>query len=318
MTSRRMVGLALLLALIAAVLPWQAGAANQPKARIYSFPANDVVFPEGIAYHAGNGDFFVGSTANGAVYRGNIRRNNLEVFLPGGQDGRTAAIGMKVNPQGQLFVAGGGTGMIWMYDAVTGRLLSAFSTGRQGGFINDVTITPDGAAYFTDSNIPVLYRIKADEQGVFRYETWMSFDGTPLQYTQGFNLNGIVSSADGKYLIVVQSNTGKLFRISTETKEVTPISLLGNDVMTFGDGMVLDGQTLYVVRNQLNLVVKLQLNADFSAGQQVGSVTDPSFMYTTTAAKVGDRMLLVNSQFNKRGGGATPTLPFTVSSIAAP
>ena len=73
---------------------------------------------------------------------------------------------------------------------------------------------------------------------------------------------------------------------------------------------------LYVVRNQLNLIVKLRLNDEYSAGQQVGSFTDSSFALTTTAAKTGDRLLVVNSQFNRRSG--TPTLPFTVSSVVIP
>src|SRR3712207_1191563 len=76
--------------------------------QIYTFPANDVVYPEGIGYHAGTGDFFVGSTNGGAVYRGNAWRGTrqLELFLPAGSDGRTDVRGIKVNPQGQLFLAG--------------------------------------------------------------------------------------------------------------------------------------------------------------------------------------------------------------------
>ena len=56
-------------------------------------------------------------------------------------------------------------------------------------------------------------------------EAWLALSGTPLEYEEGFNLNGIASSPDGAYLIVVQSNTGELFRITTETKEVTQIDL---------------------------------------------------------------------------------------------
>src|SRR3712207_6430972 len=243
--------------------PAQPGAAGGT--RIYSFPATDVGYPEGIGYHAGNGDFFVGSTNGGAVCRGNAWRGNpqLELFLPAGSDGRTDVRGIKVNPQGQLFLAGGPTGTMWMYDAVTGRFLSSFKNGIQGTFINDVAIAPDGAAYFTDSNVPNLYRIKPDAQGVYRFEFWRDLRGTAIQYAQGFNLNGIVVTPDGKYLITVQSNTGKLFRIATDTKEITEISLAGGDRMTAGDGLLLDGQTLYVVRNSLNLIVMLRMAPDF-------------------------------------------------------
>lgn len=302
-----------------APLAAQSGSQRGRDSISYTFPAADVVYPEGIGFHAGNGDFFVGSTVNGAVYRGNARRGNrqLELFLPGGSDGRTDVRGMKVNPQGQLFLAGGATGTMWMYDAVTGRFLSTFSNGAQGSFVNDVAIAPDGAAYFTDSNVPLLYRIKADAQGVYRFEVWRDLRDTPIQYAQGFNLNGIVATPDGKYLITVQSNTGKLFRIATDTKDVTEITLAGGDRMTAGDGLLLDGQTLHVVRNSLNLIVQLRLAPDYSSGQQIGSFTDPSFAFTTTIARADDRLLVVNSQFNRRNTN-DPVLPFTISSVPLP
>lgn len=314
---------AVLVMLIAVALAPRAeaagGAHHGSKTVLYSFPAADVVYPEGIAYHPGTGDFFVGSTSGGAVYRGNVRRGGrqIEPFLAAGSDGRTDVRGMKVNPQGQLFMAGGTTGIIWMYDAVTGRLLNSFRNGVGNSFLNDVAIAPDGAAYVTDSNVPLLYRVKADEQGVFRYEVWRDLRDTPIQYAQGFNLNGIAATPDGKYLITVQSNTGKLFRIATDTKEVTEIKLTGGDLMTAGDGLLLDGQILHVARNNLNLIVQVRLNADFSGGQQVGSFTDPAFAFTTTIAKAGDRLLLVNAQFNRRATN-NPALPFTIASVPAP
>ncbi len=327
MTTRRMIGMIVVLtalfvtsATLRAAPPRAGDEPAKPDAaggaRIYSFPAADVVYPEGIGYHAGNGDFFVGSTNGGAVYRSNAWRGNrsIELFLPAGSDGRTDVRGIKVNPQGQLFLAGGPTGTMWMYDAVTGRLLSSFRNGIQGSFINDVAIAPDGVAYFTDSNVPLLYRIKADAEGIYRFEFWRDLRDTVIQYGQGFNLNGIVVTPDNKYLIVVQTNTGKLFRIATDTKEVTEITLAGGDRMTNGDGLLLDGQTLHVVRNSLNLIVQLSLAADYASGQQVGSFTDPSFQFTTTIAKAGNQLLVVNSQFNRRMTN-NPELPFSVSRV---
>lgn len=294
--------------------------AHTPDAEIYTFPANDRVFPEGIALHPGNGDLFVGSTANGAVYRGNVRgkTRTLEPFLAAGSDGRTDVRGMKVDPKGRLFIAGGQTNTLWMYDAVSGRLLSSFYNGVSNGFVNDVAVAPDGAAYFTDSFKPYLYRIAADAQGVFRYELWHDLTNTIIRYGEGFNLNGIVVTPDGKYLIVVQSNTGKLFRIATASKDITEIALAGGDAMTLGDGLLLEGQTLYVVRNRINLIVQIKLAGDYASGQQIGSFTDPSFAFTTTIAREGDRLFAVNSQFNRRGPDVSPALPFSVSSVRIP
>jgi len=66
------------------------------------------VYPEGVAYRPETGEFFVGSTTDGTVFRGNVSEPGAEaeVFLEPGKDGRTAATGTKVDPEGQLFAAG--------------------------------------------------------------------------------------------------------------------------------------------------------------------------------------------------------------------
>lgn len=136
-------------------------------------------------------------------------------------------------------------------------------------------------------------------------------------YQSGFNLNGIAITDDGKYLIVVQSNTGKLFRIDIASRQVTEIDLSAAK-LTNGDGILLRRQTLYVVGNQQELIVKVELARDFFHGTVVSSITDPSFAYPTTIAQARDRLLVVNSQFDKRGAGVKPDLPFTVSSVPLP
>lgn len=294
--------------------------ATKPQAQIFKFPAADTVFPEGIAKDPRSNYFYVGATSNGAIYRGDVRQPNrgLSLFLAGGADGRTTTTGMKVDNRGFLWVSGAATGNIWMYDTRDGKLLSQFNNGVKDTFINDVTITPDGAAYFTDSRTPIIYRVAPNAQGIFTFEYWRDLNGTAIKYGQGFNLNGIASTADGKYLVVVKSDTGQLFRIATDTKDVAEIPLAGGDKMTNGDGILLVGNILHVARNSLNLIVQVQLKPDLSGGQQIGSFTDASFGYTTTIAASGDRLLVVNSQFNNRGEGLTPTKPFTVSSVSLP
>ena len=125
---------------------------NAPQRSLtYAFPDGAVVFPEGITKDPNSSFFYVGSSSDGTIYRGDMRQPNrgLSVFLPGGIDGRTAATGMKVDNRGFLWISGAATGNIWMYDTRDGRLLSQFNNGVSDTFINDVTVTPDGAAYFT-------------------------------------------------------------------------------------------------------------------------------------------------------------------------
>lgn len=297
----------LLVVLIAGVLTVSTANAGRPAT--YTLPG-DAVFPEGIAVQQSEQAFYVSSTADGTIFRGDVRDPLTEVFLPGGEDGRTTAIGLDVDRNGVLYIAGGNTGTVWAYDTATGDLIASSSIAG-AGFINDVATTEPGVAYFTDSFTPVIYRLVLDDDP--ELEPWLDLTGTPIVYGQSFNLNGIAATPDGRYLIVVQSNTGKLFRVTVATGEVTEIALAGGETVTLGDGVELRGRTLYVVRNSLEQIAVVQLSGQLDRGRVVGSFTDPSFAFPTTAAFASGRLLVVNSQFDQRGG--SPELPFTVSAV---
>jgi sugar lactone lactonase YvrE len=283
----------------------------------YVLPGEQV-FPEGIAYRSDTGDFYVGSTTDGTVFRGNVEGSPKEadVFLEPESDGRTTAIGMEVDEEGRLFIAGGDTGSIFVYDTESADLVSRLDTPEaKATFLNDVAVTPDGRAYVTDSMRPVLFRVTSTGDGAGEAETWLNFEGTPAEYEEGFNFNGIDATEDGRYLVAVQSNTGELFRIDTESKEVVQINL-GGETLTNGDGLLLDGRTVYVVRNEQELIVPVKLSGEYISGAVGEPFSDPSFAFPTTIAKTDGRLLVVNSQFDKQEG--EPELPFTVSSVEVP
>jgi Cu-Zn family superoxide dismutase len=144
-------------------------------------------------------------------------------------------------------------------------------------------------------------------------EPWISFAGTALEYTTGANLNGIAATRDGRYLIVVQMAAGKLFRIDTRTREVARIDA-GEELLTLGDGLVLNGRRLYLVRQGAGEVVALDLGADFLTARVVKRITAKELAWPATAALVGDRMVVANSQLNKRASN-TPEKPFSIVSI---
>lgn len=283
---------------------------------VYTFPPNDEVFPEGITYQPSTNSFYVGSTNGGAVYRGvnNPKgARTIELFLPAGGDNRTAVVGMKVDRLGRLFIAGGATGFIWIYDTSTKDLLFSTKINQTGGFLNDVAIAPDGSAYFTDSLLPFLYRVFQDAKGDFQVER-IDLAQSGIEYVAGFNLNGLVITPNGRYLLTVQSNTGALFRLDLRTRLARQIDTEGA-TFTSGDGLSLNGDTLYVARNSLNTIVAFKLEDQFTEGRTIGSITDPTFDFTTTMVQVGNRFLVVNSQFQRRGAGGPPVLPFTISSV---
>jgi len=297
-------------ALVAVTAP--PAAANRQRSVTYVLPG-DRVFPEGIDFDNRSGSYFVSSTTDGTIFRGSLGEPAATPFLPGGQDGRTTAVGLKVDRAGRLFIAGGATGGIWVYDIESRQLLARFNVGASPTFVNDVVVTRSGA-FFTDSQSPFLYRVYEDEAGGLAFERFLDFTVTPLAYQPGFNANGIDATPDGRYLIVVQSNTGKLFRIDTRTRAVTQIGL-GGAALTNGDGILLQGRLLYVVRNAQEQIALVRLSGDLTQGRVLGSLTDPTFQFPTTAAFARGSLLVVNSQFDRRGPGLTPDLPFTVTRL---
>ena len=78
----------------------RAGQLDQGAARIYPLPGEQV-FPEGIALNEATGDFYAGSTRDGTVFSASVSEpgTEAEVLLEPGTDGRSAAIGMKVDAQ---------------------------------------------------------------------------------------------------------------------------------------------------------------------------------------------------------------------------
>ena len=129
-----------------------------------------------------------------------------------------------------------------------------------------------------------------------------------FQLVAGFNLNGIVASPDGKTLIAVQSNTGKLFTINPNTG-ATHLINLGGATLVNGDGLLLHGKTLYVVQNQNNQIAVVRLAPNLGSGSVTRTITSPSFDVPTTVASFGSRLYAVNARFT------TPPTPTTTYSV---
>ena len=290
---RRITLLTVWTAVVAILLAAPLGAAGQFPERI-ALP--DGFRPEGIAIGK-QATFYVGSIPTGAIYRGNLRTGEGSVFIPGAS-GR-AAIGVELD-HGLLFVAGGGTGKGFVYSARTGDLLAThtFFTPTAPGqtFVNDVAVAR-GGAYFTDSRRPFLYRV--GEDGV----TAIPLSGDIVYDPAVNNANGIEATPDGKTLIIVQSNTGKVFTVDPESGRADEIVL--NENVERGDGLLLDGQTLYVVQNTFNKIAVIRLERDLASGTVTTHLTDLDFDVPTTIDEFGNRLYAVNARFT------TPPTPET-------
>jgi hypothetical protein len=115
--------------------------------------------------------------------------------------------------------------------------------------------------------------------------------------TGQLNVNGIDATPDGKYLIIVQTNPGHLYRVEIGTWDVKRIDI-GGAMVPAGDGVLLDGQNLYVVQNRMNQIAVIQLKLDLLSGEVVDTITDSDFRVPTTIAEYGDHLYAVNARFD--------------------
>jgi hypothetical protein len=346
---RQRAGVAIVVLLAAAVVATLASPARattapgDPSGRhhpaVHVLPGSNV-FPEGIAT---DGSYlYVGSNSTGAVYRGRLESRTTSLFLPPGADGRTSLTGLQVAGR-RLILAGGATGQLWVYDLPTRRLLSRWTVpgGVAAGatFVNDEALGADGSVFVTDSFRPVLYRLRRTQvqgrprPGIGVLPVWLDLAGR-IPFGAGFNVNGADVTADGRYLLAVTTNTGRLYRVRLANREVRRVEVSGSTLVD-GDGLLLrhgqdvrhaagrgpgaggglgPGGPLYVVRNVDNQVARLALSADALYARVVLTATAPTFKVPTSLIIAGGRMLLPNSQF----GAATPIEPFTVSDIPVP
>jgi sugar lactone lactonase YvrE len=284
--SRRLIA-----ALAAASLIVVATALAAPLPARLSLPDNWQ--PEGVASGRGN-ELFVGSIPTGAVVRIDSRTGDRRVVV-GGRAGRSA-IGLKLSGN-RLFVAGGATGRGFVYSSRTGRSLAAPRLAPRGPdtFVNDVVVTSRGA-YFTDSRRSALYVVPPD----LTQPTTLALPDIPVQ--AGNNLNGIVATRDGSTLIAVQTNAGKLWRINAITGRASQIQLAGGASVANGDGLLLVGRRLYVVRNRDNRIAVIGLNSGLSRGTLAKTIRNSRFDVPTTIARIGNRLYAANARF-----GTTPS-----------
>ena len=288
----------LLLALLGAVLTAALLATGtlpadaHPRHRLADRIALPVGFqPEGIAIGRAP-VVYTGSRVTGDIFAADLRTGRGRVIVPG--EG-IPSLGMKVDGS-RLFVAGGPSGKGRVIDVRRRAVLRTFTlTTDPDTFVNDVVVGRR-YAWFTDSRQAQLYRV--DRRGRSTTVTTLPLGGAWVQDRSpgAFNANGISLTPDGKALLVVQSNTGFLFRVDPRTGVATRVDL-GSTLLTNGDGLLLRGRTLYAVQNVLNTVAVVRLNRTGTRGALVDTVTSPEFDVPTTVAAFKGSLYLPNARF---------------------
>jgi sugar lactone lactonase YvrE len=255
--------------------------------------------PEGIFTEGTT--FYTGSIADGRIFRGSLETGAGSVLVPA-RSGRSAA-GVFVDRRNRLFVAGGSTGKAFVYNTSTGADIATYTLTALPSFINDVTVTRSGA-YFTDSFTSVLYRIPIGRDG----RLGATVQTIPLigvvSVPEQFNVNGIEATRDAETFVIDTTFSGELFAVDPDTGVSRKINL-GTGNVKNGDGMVLDGRTLYVAENFDNRIAVVELSRNLASGKVTGFLTDPTLDIPATIDDFGRRLYAVNARFT------TPPTPTT-------
>ena len=306
---------------------------------VFTMPAADGP-PEGIAFDRRSGRFLVSRVGTGAIVSGAFGQTALAPFLGGtASTGSPLATGLKVR-NGLLYVAGASSGKIRVVNLATKAVVATFDTrtvndASKPTFVNDLDVDEHGDIFATDSKQPFVYRIAGAA---------VRAGGGPIQAIDvapeikidpapdAFNLNGIVAQNEGRDLIVVQTSSGKLFRISfrgrrsgDDNAPATPaggrtireIAIQGGaGNVKGGDGLLVDRGRLLVVRGSTpahdnGAIDVLKLGHHRTRARLESEISDPSFAGPSTIARTGKRLLVVNANF----ANAASAAQFTITAL---
>lgn len=282
--------------------PCEANAAE----RLFTLQPDPAGNPEGVAFDERSKAFFVSITADGAIYRGTLDSDTVSPFIPGAA-GR-AAIGLEIR-RGKLYVAGGPTGSITVYDLASGQTLATFQTGT-GGFLNDLVVTRRGDVFVTDSFRPILWHVTAAQVRA-RSGTPQALDVSAIPFEAGeFNLNGIVAKTSRR-LVVVDSNSGTLFRVdlTDDGSSIPEIDEISGAVVPGGDGLLLDHGRLVVVQGDPAQLSFVDLHEGARRATLERTQTSDKLRGPSTVDRANGLYLVVNADFD------TSRRPFTVAGL---
>jgi hypothetical protein len=315
------------IAFIALALPAASvGAADKPfPTRVYTL---DGSASEGFAI--GKGPAAYNSSPDGSIYKVDLQSGQGEVLVEVQDPFDCFKLGMRVDDRtNYLFVAGCVYGNAFVYDADTGALIMEYQLNISGefGVVNDLTITND-AVYFTDSYRPVLYRLPLSSNGDIPLDAGAA---TEIPLPAEFALdpskpccggNGIVSTPDGKTLIIGHSNLARLYRVDTASGEVEQIAIDG-PLTGFLDGIAMQNKTLYIMTPydfpgppvSIDRIQVVELDKGYLTGSLTETITDPDNLDGVASGAIFGNSLYVNNARYTIDFPPAPDTPFWVTKL---
>ncbi len=285
------------LCLLAATAPAVAGSANYPD----EIDLPDGFFPEGIAVGRGSA-FYVGSLADGSIYKGDLRTGEGAVLTdPTELPFPFTTVGLAVDWRERVWAAGAFAGTGRVYDGTTGDLLAAYQFTVPGeSFINDVMVTPE-AAWFTDSlTQPRIFKVvfepgghlpdPADPGAVVEIQV----DVPDIAFA---NVNGIETMPGNAELIVAHTTAGALYRVDPTSGEASVLYGPPNDPpLVRPDGIVRLGTTLYVNENAASRIAVIDIDPSTGMGTLQDVLPVEGAQTPSTSAIFGSAVYTVDAR----------------------
>jgi len=216
--------------------------------------ADTTLHPEGIAFDARHGRFFLGSVRQRRVVAVE-RDGRVHDFVPARSDGLAGVFGMAVDsvrrvlwvattalPRMEGFTpADSGQVGVYGYDLDSGRLVRSAWMPRDSSVTHtfgDVAVAPNGDVYVSDSEAPWILRLANGTDSLARFVTHPLFR----------SLQGMAITPDGATMYVADYSHG-LLSVSLVTRTVTPLGSPRTMTVLGVDGLYWHSGALVGVQN---------------------------------------------------------------------
>ena len=110
--------------------------------------------------------------------------------------------------------------------------------------------------------------------------------------------------------MIVNITTGVLYLVDTATGVASPVSIQGEEqLFADGDGLYMDGRTLYIMQNFAQKIAVVELSDDLTQGTFIKNLVSDDFAIPTTITGFGNCIYAISTNFLEFiAEGADPNL----------
>jgi len=253
------------------------------------------IFPESLT-STSDGALFIGSSANGAVYRSLPNATRADVWITPGTSGMQRALGVLADEKSKLLwvcaaASPPNATSIKTFDLTTGEFKSSYAFAGGGG-CNDMAIAPDGTVYATDFSQGRVMRLR---RGAAEFEQWLadpqlaSADGIALLADSAVYVNTFRSGFLYRIPVGSDGSAGSIVKLRTARALVRP------------DGMrSIGAKTLLMVEGEGRLL-EVTIAGDEA---QLRLIRDGFSNVPAAVTLVGNTAYVLEAKFNYRSDPA--------------